>query len=147
MTRRLVALAAIVAAVGLFGPGVAKASAATCAQHQVVIIDWSTGADTVGGLNQFQCGGAEGLDFRVVYYLQIWNGANWITATCDNGLCSSTKPPSGNQPWGAGTSHGWTWTFSFAGQIDCRWFHPRAYAVFSNGTTSQTWTGPDRQTC
>lgn len=142
--RRLL-LILLLAAGAWIGPGVAQAQAATCAIHQVVIVDWALGADTVSGLNDFKCGGAENLDYKIVYWLEVFNGANFVEANCDSGLCESFKPATGF--YADGTEHSWTWTFNFAGQIDCRTFRPRAYARFQDGSFSQTYTGPQRQTC
>lgn len=143
--RRSLLLIPILALAALFGPSVADASAATCATHQVVIVDWTLGTDTVSGLNDFKCGGAENVDYQVVYWLEIWNGSSWVEANCDAGPCESVRPSSG---WfAAGTEHSWTWTFNFKGQIDCRTFRPRAQAHFRDSSLSQIWTGPQRQTC
>jgi hypothetical protein len=147
LMRRLPLLAAIAAA-ALLGPGVAQAHAATCATHTHTIVagSWNTTTDQISGISDFQCGGAEGLRYEIVYWLEIKkNSTTWGEADCDAGPCESVKPSSG---WyGAGTEHSWTWTFNVAVDITCRFFRPKAQAHFEDGSVSQVWTGQERQTC
>ncbi len=150
--RRLIllALTTTIAYAGIAGfhewtPPAHAAGDSTCATHQLAAVNWGVADDHFTYSGDFQCGGAENLDYIVNYWLQIWNGSAWVEANCDTGPCESTKPSSGW--WNAGTEHSWTWTFSFAGQIDCRFFRPQAQAHFRDGSVSQKWTGQERQTC